>query len=91
MMGSSIVRGLVAGAALLSLAAVTGAIGVFDVSDLAAGGTIVTLLLLLALVLFDDSWEPADAPGDAAPHADPLTPDGRLVAERVVDAGSTAA
>jgi hypothetical protein len=76
-----------AGAALLSLAAVTGAIGVFEVSDLAAGGTFVTLLLLLGLVLFDDSWEPADAPGDAVPQADPMTPEGG----RVVDAGSTAA
>ena len=40
-MGSSILRGLMAGAVLLLLAGVTGAIGVFDVSDLAAGGTIV--------------------------------------------------
>ncbi|MGH9009343.1 MAG: hypothetical protein ACRDYF_05770 [Acidimicrobiia bacterium] len=90
-MGSSIVRGLVAGAVLLSLAAVAGTIGVFDVSDLAAGGTIVTLLLLLGLVLFDDSWEPADAPGHTVPGPDPMAPDGGPVANRVVEADPTAA
>ena len=89
-MGSSIVRGLMAGGVLLSLAALAGAIGVFNVSDLAAVGTIVTLVLLLALVLFDDSWEPADT-GDGVPHADAVTPDAGLRADRVVDAGSTAA
>jgi len=90
-MGSSILRGLMAGAVLLLLAGVTGAIGVFDVSDLAAGGTIVTLLLLLALVLFDDGWEQADAPGNAVPQAGAVTPDSGRAAARVVDAGSTAA
>ena len=90
-MGSSILRGLVAGTVLLALAAVTGAIGVFAVSDLAAGGTIVTLVLLLRLVLFDASWEPADVPGDPGLQADPMTPDGRRVADRLGGAGSTAA
>ncbi len=90
-MGSSIVRGLIAGAALLSLAAVSAAIGVFEVSDLAAGGTIVTLLLLLALVLFDQSWEPAAAATDAVAQSEPATPPGGLVADGVVDASSPAA
>jgi hypothetical protein len=90
-MTSSIVRGLIAGAALLSLAAVMAVIGVLGVSDLAAGGTILTLLLLFGLVLFDDSWEPADASDDAVPQADPIMPDGALLADHVADARSTAA
>ena len=80
-MDRRIVRGLIAGGAAVSLAAVTAVIGVLEASDLAAGVTIVTLLVLLALILFHDSWEPADAPGDA-PQTDP---------ERVADAGSPAA
>ncbi|HEV3365267.1 MAG TPA: hypothetical protein VG795_14195 [Acidimicrobiia bacterium] len=40
-------------------------------SDLVAGGTIVTLLLLLALVLFHDGWGPADPTGNAVPPTDP--------------------
>ena len=75
MMIGSIVRGLIAGAALLTLAGVAAAVGVPEVSDAAAVGTFITLLLLLALVLFDDSWEQADAPSDALPPADPLTSD----------------
>jgi hypothetical protein len=74
MMGSSIVRGLIAGAVLLSLAGVTAAVGVLEVSDLAAGGTIVTLLLLLGLVLFDKSWESADAATDAEAQPESVTP-----------------
>ena len=88
-MGSSIIRGLIAGAVLLSLAGVTGAIGVLDVSDLAAAGTMVTLALLLALVLFDESWEAADASSDPVAQTEPLAPDGDPV--RVIDARSTAA
>ena len=90
-MGSSIVRGLIAGAALLSLAAVMAVIGVLGVSDLAAGGTILTLLLLFGLVLFDDSWEPAEVSNDAAPQADLVIPDGAVPADRLADAHSTAA
>jgi len=44
------------------------------VSDLAAGGIFVTLLLLLALVIFDDGWAPSDGPGDAVPPT--ITPAG---------------
>ncbi len=90
-MGSSVVRGLIAGAALLSLAAVMAVIGVLGVSDLAAGGTILTLLLLFGLVLFDDSWERGDASTDAVPQADGMTPDRRRLADEVADVHSTAA
>jgi hypothetical protein len=72
-MGGDIVRGLMAGAILLLVVTVTGALGVFAVSDLAVGGVFFSLFLLLALAVFDDSWESADAPGDAVPRADPLT------------------
>ena len=61
-MAGSIVRGLIAGVTLLALAGITAAIGVVQVSDAAAAGTIVTLLLLMALVLFDSEWDSADAP-----------------------------
>lgn len=88
-MGSSIVGGLIAGVVLLSMAAATAVIGVFEVSDLGAGGTIVTLLLLLALVLFHGGWDSADPPGDAVTQTDPMT--GGSVGERAVDTGPTAA
>jgi hypothetical protein len=86
MMRSCLVRGLIAGAILLSLAGAAAGIGVFEVSDVAAAGTFVTLLLLLGFALFDESWESAEASGDAVTHAAPLT-----VEARIGDASSTAA
>jgi hypothetical protein len=89
-MVGSILRGLVAGAALLSLAGISAAVGIFQVSDVAAAGTIVTLLLLLGLVLFDSSWETAEDYGDDPADAVPLT-EAKPVLPRVAEADPTAA
>ena len=40
-------------------------------------------VLLLGLVLFDGSWEPADDTGDGVAQAEPGAPQGGLVADRV--------
>lgn len=88
-MGGDIVRSLIAGGALLLLVAVTGAVGVVGLSDLAVGGVFVTLLLLFGLALFDDSWDSVEASGDAVAPAD-FAAEADLLAN-TADAHSTAA